>query len=153
MRKTVETMTRTVLVAALSVRYKAEMTGNPGGRPDRDAFCQGALEIREAWIRGRLLRRARLPGPRGPGRGRPRLRDRRPTRRRGHTGAPVRSVGIIPPSRPRKRHSGRLGRLYGEMLTGWRGVHPGCRSLYHRVLSPVWSGGTFFKFGSMQERI
>ncbi len=82
---------------------------------NHDPFCEGALEIREARIRGRLYEGPGFPVLEGPGRGCPRPRDRRPVGRHRCTGAPFRSGGTTPlPTSPRKRHSGRLGHRVRE---------------------------------------
>lgn len=70
---------------------------------NHDRFCRGVLDIREAEVRGRLSENALgYPRPAGPGRECPRLRHSGRLGRRGHIGAPFRTVGLITPYRPCK---------------------------------------------------
>ena len=84
---------------------------------NHDAFCLGVLEIRDAQVRGPTLRGAGISTSRGPGRGHPRPRDRRPVGRRGHTGAPVRSDGSCSQPVPESATVGAWGAVYGELLS------------------------------------
>ena len=123
---------------------------------NHDPFCGGALEIREARIRGRLYERPGFPVLEGPGRGCPRPGDRRPVGRHrhtgllgGHTGAPVRSGGVVTPDPSPKAPQ----RVPGAPCTGscspsttlipalpaidrLEGFRPGGSSLYRRVAGP-----------------
>ena len=123
------------------------------GYGNHDRFCRGALEIREAWVRGRLYEGPGFPLLEVPDEDGLACGTRDPLADLATQARFSNRVGSIPRLVPESATAGDWGAVYGELLTfddpesrlpaidRLEGFRPGGRSLYRRVLVPATVNG------------